>query len=198
MIRRHFVQGFGFALTFFAMVVPLVANAVIVCGPGGCGDIVPQNTFVTNVVPTLIKVLVTVSAGMAVIFVIYGGIQMVTMYGDEGGVAKGKKSVIYGLGGLGVTMMAGTLVAMFANSNWGGNSANLIMNFMKSAAVFMVTIFNGLFGVAIFYGAIRMAISGGKSDEFNKGVSMIKWSIVGALLVNFSRAIVQAFIGLGF
>ncbi len=172
--------------------VPVLAQINVWCaGLPGCGD-GPSNVIATNTLPGIILILATLSAGATVVFVVYAGIQLVMMYGDEGKASTAKNTVLYALGGLALSIMASSIVSFVATENYIAGSGNIIIAFMQSVVRIMLTVFNTLFLAAIVLAGLRFVLAGGKTDEFNKAVGIIKWAIFGAIIVNVGRALVEA------
>ncbi len=48
----------------------------------------------------------------------------------------------------------------------------------------------------ILWAGLKMALASGAADEFKKGGQIIRWAIIGAVVVNLARAIVLAFLAL--
>lgn len=192
-MRKHLLLA-GCVGIFAAFIVPVSAFAqiVTVCtGLTGCG--LPPTNVLYNVLPRVAAALITIAAGCSVIYIIVAGTEMM-LSGEEGGT-KGKTRVIYALGGLGLCLTASTIVAAVASESVVG-SRDLLVSVMVSVARVILTLFNVLFVIIIIYNGLTMVLSNGKADGYNKAIGGIKWAIAGAVLVNLSRAIVQAFLNL--
>lgn len=75
----------------------------------------PLNSDVTRpeaIVVRIINILLFLAASIAVLFIILGGFMMVTSAGNEDRVKQGKKTLIYAVGGLIVTLLSFTIVAI--------------------------------------------------------------------------------------
>lgn len=187
-------------LAFVAAFAPLVAHATdtvyVVCtGLAGCGG---TGELFTHALTAILSILVTISAGMSMIFMVWGGFQMLLTFGDDAKGVAGKNTIKNALIGLAITMLSGSAVAFFASESFGGPSGDPFIGAMEAAVRIMITLFNVMFALALIYAGFEMAISRGKSEGFAAGTTIIQWAITGAIVVNLARAIVDAFIGLSF
>lgn len=196
---------------FCGFLLPHVASAVapiwVVCtGLAGCGK--PPGNAIVSAVYTGFTVLVGVSAGTAVLFVVWNGLQMVLAFGDEGKFTNARWGVLYALLGLGIALFSGTAVSFVSTQYFGQctgffsgcvtatPSVNVLTVFMRTLTSIIALIFNVLFGIAVVIAGMRILVGGGKSDELGKAGSIIKACITGAVIVNVGRALVQAFLSL--
>jgi hypothetical protein len=164
-------------------------------GLPGCGA-PPSDVLFQNALTTAVIVLVNASAGAAVLFVVISGLQMLLAFGDSGKISKARKGILYALGGLGLSLVAASLVQVVSSEVLVQAGGDVLTDFMASVVRIILTLFNVIFIIVAIGAGIRMVIAQGKSDEFQAGISMIKWAIIGAIIVNVSRAIVLAFLNL--
>jgi len=156
----------------------------------GCGA---PGEVLSGALLAILSVLVTLAAALSTVFFVYGGLQMVMPWA-EGGMENGKKTIKNALIGLAITLLAGVMVEIVLGADFGGPSENPIVAIMQWAVGAMLVIFNALFFISIVYGGIEMARDQGKGEGYNKGIEIIKTAVIGAILVNLSRAILDAFI----
>ncbi|MBI1812247.1 hypothetical protein HY285_01745 [Candidatus Peregrinibacteria bacterium] len=187
------------SLAFVFLFFPLHAGALtVVCtGLPGCQAGIIDVVFLFTL-PGIIALLTTIAAGTSIIFIIFAGIQMVFMYGDEGRTTKAKQAIVYALTGLGVTMVSQIAVSFIASQQYISGGGDAMLSIMRTAVNIMIDVFDTLLLLAIIIAGIRLAYARGKSDEFTKAVNMILWAIIGAIVVNLGPAIVSAFIHVGF
>ncbi len=185
---------------FLALIPTAFAEISVVCtGLAGCGA-PPSNVLLTNLLPAAVMIMVQLAAGGSVVFIVIAGVRFLLSNGDEGQVTSAKKGIMYGLGGLGLTIVSATLVSFVTTENYGqANPQNFLFGsggLMQSVINIVITLSNVGFAVVVIAAGIRMVLASGKADEFKKGGQVIKWAIVGAVVINLARAIVQAFLNL--
>ncbi len=200
MRTRSILSGLT-ALAAFALSVPQVPAqqipAVICNGLIGCGA-APENLIVEGVLPMAAMILIQLVGGLAVLFIVIAGTRMTTT-GSEDDAGAAKKAIIYGLMGLGLAIAAAPIVSFIITENYteaGGDM--LLVGVMAAAIRIILTVFNVVLVIVIIYAGITMARSMGAGDDFKKGINMVKWAVIGAIIVNLARAIVQAVLNLNF
>ncbi len=181
-------------LPLFA-ISPVSAQDPCVAVPGGCA---PVNVLL-NFVQALGELLVNVAAGAAVLFVVWGGMQMIVNFGDEGKMTQGKNSVIYALIGFGLVLASQSIVAFVqVQAAPIGASLNPLITAMAVAVDTMYKLFNVAFVIFVMYAGIRMVIGRGDQTAFTQARTMLIWVLGGALVINVAHALVYAVLGLGF
>jgi hypothetical protein len=168
---------------------------VVCSGLAGCGK-GAENVLVTSTLPTAVALLLQVAGGAAVIFMVLTGFRIL-IQGEEY-FNSAKKLILYIIGGLGLAMTAATIVGFVSTEDFGqSNSGNfLVGGFLPSIVRIILTVFNVAFGIVIIVSGIRMVMAAGKTEEFKKAAGGIKFAIIGAVLVNLSRAIIEAFLNI--
>ena len=182
------------ALTL-ALLQPALAHAqifVVCTGLAGCGG---TGELFTHTVTAVLAILVTIAAGISLVYVVWGGIQMMILWGDDGKGAEAKNTIKNALIGLAITMSSGAAVGFVSTEFYGGPSSVPMVALMEGAIRIFVNLSNLLFLIAVMYAGYLMVM--GKED-YSKGISMVRWAIIGAVIVNLSRAIVDGFLGLIF
>lgn len=167
---------------------PLLCPGLFGCGLG------PQNLILTNALPTAALILVQIAAGGAVIAITIAGVQMGISYGDESKITNARKAILYALGGLGIALSAVPIVSFVTSENYGLDIGGDIITVMASMIRIILTLFNVGFCIVVILAGLRMMNSQGNADEFKKGAEMIKWAIIGGVIVNLAKAGVQAFL----
>ena len=167
--------------TALAIAPPLV--------PGMVGG--PANVLADTTIPAVVDMLLRIATGVAVIFLVIAGFNMMFSWGDEGKTTEARWGVVYALAGLGVAIMARMIVAVVVTE---GSLVAVTdeVSLMRAALTMLVTIFNGIFTIMIVFGGFRAVLARGKPEEFNRARFMIAWSIGGAIIVNIANAAVQA------
>ncbi len=184
------------------LLLPLAAVAAgqppltVVCsGLAGCGK-GAENVIVTSAIPTAVLLLLQVAGGAAVIFMVLTGFRI--MVQGEEYASNAKKLIPYIIGGLGLAMTSATIVGFVSTENFGqtNSSSFLIGGFLPAIVRIMLTVFNVVFGIIIIVSGMRMVLAAGKTEEFKKAAGGIKFAVIGAVLVNLSRAIIEAFLNI--
>ncbi len=86
---------------------------------------IPHNTagadetvFLANyLLPNIATIIIGIVGGLALIFVIVGGLQLLTSYGDPEKAKKGKQTIIYALAGILIAVLSYAIVAIIAAIN---------------------------------------------------------------------------------
>ncbi len=79
-------------------------------------DISGENFELTSLLTTIINVVIGIVGFIAVIMMILGGISFITSQGDAAKVTKAKNTILYGVVGLIVAMLAFAIVNFVLNS----------------------------------------------------------------------------------
>jgi hypothetical protein len=162
------------------------------CSPlqPGCGQ-GPANIF-TNTFPNLAVFMLQIATALAVLFIVWAGIQLVLNMGDESKIGQQKTGIFYALAGLFTAIVSQLIVSFVATQEWGANvGGNLPINVLAAAVGSILVVFNGLFVLAIIYYGMRMLMAAGDSGAFGNARTGITWAIIGAIIVNLANALVQ-------
>ncbi len=185
----------------FLLALPFVAAAqtypIVTCtGLVGCGQN-PEDLIMTGLIPTAGGVLITLAGGGAVVAIVVAGVQMATSYADEGKISSARKAILYALGGLGVAISANSLVTFIVSQNeFGQSEPDLLVGVLSTVVRFTLIFSNVAFIIIAILAGIRMVTAAGNADEFKKGGQMILWAVIGGVLVNVAKSLVQAFLAL--
>lgn len=167
---------------------------------GGCS--LSGGGIIALVIQNTAALFVSIAAGASVLFVVVGGFQMLLSFGNDSTVTKGKNSVMFALGGFALVLAAQAIVSFVVNNAIGGGlvlaTVNPAVSLMGVAVRMMLSVFNVAFALVAIGSAIRMVVAHGKSDEFGKARSALIFSIVGAVIVNVARALVNIILTAGF
>lgn len=192
---------FSFLYRLFAFLIPSASAALggyqLACYdiPGGCA---PEN-FLVKIAGVIGSLLVDVAAGGTVLFVVIGGAQMLLSGGDDSKGAKGKNSIIYAIIGFIITVSAQGILDFVRNA--AGDVADADNPFLAAEAAAveaMLTVFNIIFVGVAFYAGLKLIMARGKTDEYTKGINMLIWAIIGAIVINLAYSIVSSISSLGF
>ena len=169
-------------------------------GIGGCER--NGQALIGLAVQNVAAVFVAVAAGAAVLFVVVGGFQMLISFGNESTATKGRNSVIFALSGFALTLAAQAIISFVVNCAFAGNihltSTNPALTLMATAVNIMMSVFNVVFALVAIGAGFRMVLGHGKSDEFTKARSTLLFAIIGAVVINVARALVNIVLTTGF
>lgn len=171
----------------------------VVCGNlPGCGQGI-ENVLFTGTLPVVVSLMIQLAAGGAVIAIVVAGSELL-LTGSEEGATTARKAVLYALGGLGLAIAAAPIVSFVSTENYGQvNPQNFLFGpggLLTSIIRIILVLFNTAFVIVIIFTGFQMVLAGGQSDKFKTASTRIKWAIIGAVLVNLARAIVQATLNL--
>ncbi len=190
---RHGLSVLFFALPSSAFAVdsypPIICTGIFGCGEGY------SDVLLTNTLPIVGTILVQLAGGGAIIAIVIAGVKMLLSQGDDGKVTSAKMGIMYALGGLGIAITASSIVSFVTTEDYWSDST--IPGLLTSAIRIIMTLFNVAFAIIIIIAGIRMVISQGASDEFSKSGKSIQWAIIGAVVVNLAKVIIQAFLNIG-
>lgn len=90
----------------------IVAGATTQCPEGGnsCDTGLPQVNATSSSLHTIIQVIIGIAGGIAVVMIVLGGMQFITAQGDPSGVAKARKTLVFALVGLIITILAEAII----------------------------------------------------------------------------------------
>lgn len=162
------------------------------CG-GGFADL-----LLGAAIPALIARLLEATSSLTVLYVVWAGFRMLLSNGDQGVETKARWGIIYALGGLALSLAGGTIVSLVTTESFFGGGdviagpGSIVVNVIRIGLI----LFNSVFAAVIVIAGSRMLLAEGNSGEFGKGVTMLRVAIVGAIVVNLAKVIVQAFLSL--
>lgn len=169
-------------------------------GIGGCST--GGTLIMSAAVQNTAALFVSVAAGASILFVIVGGFQMLTSFGNESNSTKGHNTVLFALGGFALTLSAQAIVSFAINSAFSTNlqnsDANPALGLMFTVVDIMMGVFNIIFVIIAIGAGLRMILGHGQSDEFTKARSTVIYAIVGAVVINVARALVHVILTAGF
>lgn len=176
---------------------PMVPCVGLAGCPGRVGNEV-KNVLFTSTIPVIIGQLLNVATAAAVLFIVVAGGQMLIAQGDEAQTTNAKKGIAAAMGGLAAALAAKTVVAAVAHPfQFTAGSGDLIYGrFIPSLVGLILVILNVGFLIVIMIAGFRMVIAGGSEEEFKKSKEIVKWAIIGAIVINGARALIQAVLNL--
>lgn len=160
----------------------------------GCGG--PTNVLVTSLIPHLVNFALRLIGGLSVVMIIWYGLMLVVNAGDETRIGKARYAILYAAMGVGLSVVAQLIVSFVVTENYGqGATGDLMLGVLASAVRILLNVTNITFTLLIVYEGVRMVLSQGKTDEYNKARTGILWSIIGAVIVNLAHALVRLVTG---
>ena len=145
---------------------------------------------------------------LATLFIMIGGVYMIINAGDTEKVTRGKNTIIWAVIGIFVTEFAANFIYYSPSGaplfgvtqgfiplevNTRNPSTDLVTSVVQTLiGSILDLIYIVILGYAIFSG-MRMVLTFGKEDEFNKAKEGMFWAAVGAIIINLAAAIVNAF-----
>lgn len=105
-------QTFAAPLTGTDTIISKPVGSGILPGGGSEGTDIQSSVLFAKIIPFLIKWGINLAIGLAVLFMIYGGYQMLTSYGDEEKNTNGMRTLIYAAIGLILSITAYAIVTI--------------------------------------------------------------------------------------
>ncbi len=161
--------------------------------PGGCNagaENFPMRVLTGGGNGGLAMMMLQVAAGLAVLFIVWAGIQMLISLGDEGKITQYKWAIAYSLIGLTVAILSQLLVSTVGTQTLPTGSSDLPLTLLSTAVYILRTLLNAIFLIIIVVAGLHMVYAQGKSEDYEKGKKMMYWAITGAVIVNLSAALV--------
>lgn len=160
------------------------------CGGGVSNVLMTALTGSSGIAGTMLRL----AAGLAILYIVWSGVQMVISMGDESKLTQNKWGIAYALIGFCVAILSQFLISVVGTQNYGqvGPVDNLPFVVLANAVLILRTVLNGVFILILVVAGLRMLYAQGKTDEFDTGKKMLTWALVGAVMVNLSAALVNA------
>ncbi len=157
---------------------------------------------VVEVVMTFLKYII---GSISVAFVIRSGLRMVTLGGNEDEVGKDKKSIMYGILGLAIILMADPIIKKVffkvdTNAFPGlqavrpGIDAGRLIQEIAGVTNVIAAITGPIALLALVGASLMYALAGGDEEKTAKAKKIIQWAIIGIVIIYGSFAIVSTFV----
>jgi hypothetical protein len=174
----------------FAIGVPTtVCGGLIGCGAGAANVLW---TAIINPNAGIAIVMLRLCAALAVLYIMFAGVQMVISLGDEGKITQQKWGMAYAMIGLCVSILSQFIISGVGSIVLTGGPGDLPFNVLMNAGIILRTVLNGLLLMMIAIASLRMLYAQGKADDYNTGKKMLYWGLAGAVIVNFAAALILA------
>jgi len=175
------------------MFVPTVAAQCpfvgIACDPSSNLSI-----FIVNIGMVLVEIV----SGLSVLFVVIGGAFMMTNFGNETNIEKGKKSVFYALGGYALALSSQAIISFVVAQSMTISPSSPHLEIMRVIISAMLYIFNGVFALMMLFYGFKLVLARGQQSELDSVKKGLTWTVFGALTINLAYALVEATVNLGF
>lgn len=173
--------------------VPTVAAQCPFVGIG-CDPSSNLSIFIVNIALILVEIV----SGLSVLFVVIGGAFMMTNFGNETSIEKGKKSVFYALGGFALALSSQAIVSFVVAQSMAISPTSPHVEIMRVIVSAMLFIFNGVFALMMLFYGFKLVLARGQQSELDSVKKGLTWTIFGALTINLAYALVEATVNLGF
>ena len=84
-----------------------------------------SNAINNEILPTVTRTIITLSATSAVLFIIWGAVQILTAYGDPAKIDAGKKTMRWAIQGLIVAILAYSIVSVIGGLSTDIDASNI-------------------------------------------------------------------------
>lgn len=160
--------------------------------PTSAGGITPDNGGVpewTVNLGQLLSLAYYIAGALAVVMIIYSGIQFITSSGDPGKATKARQTLLFSLVGLAVIVLA-YAITNFATSKFVGSAGDAegLIGQITSGAFYVVGV---LAVVMIIYSGMRYIYSGGNASQAQKARQSLLYSVVGLAVAILAYAIIN-------
>lgn len=175
--------------------LPNVAHAAlfIYCGglPGCPSGFTERFSNVLNLLLLRLPAYVQV---LGILFIMIGGAYILLSGGNDEYVTKGKNTIIWAVIAIFVTDFASTLLNFVVlEVNTRASGSDLVVSIASTLAGSILNLFYiALVAVAVYCG-MRMVLSFGKEDQFNKAKDGLFYAALGGIVINLAVAIFNAF-----
>lgn len=160
------------------------------CGTGS--NPLPQFTVIAA------AALLEIASGLSVLFVVIGGALLVMNFGNESQSDKGRKAIFFALIGWAIALSSQAIIS-FAVARAGTIDFNVPhLSIMRVAVNSMLYIFNVVFALMMLFYGFKMVFARGQQSELDSVKKAFTWTVVGAIAINVSFALVRATSQLGF
>ena len=145
-MKSKIIKSIIAIVSIFSLGSLLLAPATYAIDANVCDNSLPAEVLEANgcdnkssnalpkIIQNILIAIIAILGIVAVVFVIIGGVQYMTSAGDSGKVEKGKKTILYGIIGLVICVLAFAIVNFTAgiinNSEEGGDTGYLTTTIM--------------------------------------------------------------------
>lgn len=149
---------------------------------------------VGDVLMSLMGYLKSIAGIIAVIFIIIGGIMYMISGGDKDMMERGKKTLLYAIGGAAIVVAAPTFLREILTI-LGGNASFIGGLSLQQIAVNVLRLLLSIIGIlaiiSIMIGATWMLTAAGDKDRYELGKKTVMYALIGIIIAVGSLIIVQ-------
>ena len=186
------VVGLIIALSAEA-VVTYIGNAAGLSNAGTSTDLSPGASAALGSLSSLLTIVYFIAGALAIIMIIYAGIQWITSAGDPGKATRARSTLLYSIIGLLIIVGAYAITNFVAgNPMLKFDNVNDIISSVTSVLFYIVGI---LAVVMIIYSGIRYVSSAGNAQTVTKAKSTLTYSIIGLVVAIMAYALVNYVLG---
>lgn len=160
------------------------------CGAGGN----PLPAFITLIAAILLEV----ASGLAVLSAVIGGAFMLMNFGNETAAEKGKKGVFFAMIAYAIALMSQAIISFAVAKAGAIDKSSPIIGAMRVTVGSVLYIMNVMFALMMLFFGFKLIVARGQQSEMDAAKKGIVWSIVGAVVINLSYALIRATVLLGF
>jgi hypothetical protein len=160
----------------------------------GCGG--PDPILLTVTLPAIAFEMMRIAGVAGFLAVLWAGYQMVLSRGKSDETTNARWAIIFAITGVAIAFTSQLMVSFVATEDYGQNAPGdlLYTGIIPAVVRILLTLLNAIFLIMIIIAGYRFMSSAGRSEEGTEAKAMITWSIVGAIIVNLSHAIIQGII----
>ena len=183
------------ALGFLTALLPLAVSAQRPCALiNGCSASNPVFVFLGPIV----SLFAYTAAGLTVLFIVWGGMQMMFSFGAEDRFSNGKNSVIWALVGMIVVLVSQILVSYVSVRASSATAGNAIITIIDGAIGILLSVFYVGFAIVVIVAGVQMVLDRGKSEQFETARKALIYAVAGAIVIHLAKAITWALVNLNF
>lgn len=167
--------------------VEFLKSGDLTSAPASCRSAIILGQTATTQIMGAVNFFSSLIGGIAVFFIVYSAIRIISSFGDEEVVTKHKKTLLWAGGGLGVILLADTLIRSFifvVDSSSGTASINVNQGLQLLAGFtnFLAT-FIGVFSViSILIAGIFWVSNFGNEEVAGKAKKIIFGAVIGIII----------------
>jgi len=167
--------------------VEFLKSGNLASAPASCRSAIILGQTATTQIMGVVNFFSSLMGGIAVFFIVYSAIFIISSLGNEEVVTKHKKTLLWSIGGLGVILLADTLIRSFifvVDSSTGTASVNINQGIQLLTGItnFLTTFVGIISVVAILIAGIFWVANFGNDEVAGKAKKIILGAIAGIII----------------